>query len=69
MNAEIEKLIDVLFENSNHGTRRKDVVAAFKAGAKVEREACARLCEELISYDEDDPGTSYADAIRARSKA
>lgn len=31
-----------------------------------EREACAKLCEELDSYDEFDPGQSCADIIRAR---
>ena len=34
-----------------------------------EREACAKVCEELDSYIEDDPGESYADAIRMRSNS
>lgn len=34
-----EETIDKLWEQSNHGTRREDVVAAFNAGAESEREA------------------------------
>jgi hypothetical protein len=30
-------------------------------------EACAKLCEELNAWNEDDPGSSAAAAIRARS--
>ncbi len=33
----------------------------------AEREACARLCEELLGFDMDDPGQTAADAIRGRS--
>jgi hypothetical protein len=29
-----DDIIDKLWENSNHGTRREDVVAAFEAGIK-----------------------------------
>jgi len=32
-----------------------------------EREACAQVCEELLGWYEDDPGSSAANAIRARS--
>ncbi len=32
-----------------------------------EREACARVCEEVIGFDMDDPGQTAADAIRGRS--
>ncbi len=31
-----------------------------------EREACAKVCEELNAWNEDDPGSSAAAAIRAR---
>jgi hypothetical protein len=42
-----DETIDKLCENSNHGTRREDVEAAYNAGAEAEREACAALCETL----------------------
>lgn len=32
-----------------------------------EREACAKVCEDLDAWNEDDPGGSAAKAIRARS--
>jgi hypothetical protein len=38
------------------------------AGATAEREACAKVCEELNAWNEDDPGSSAAAAIRARGK-
>ena len=41
--------------------------AAWNASTLVEREACAKVCEELIACDEDDPGESFAKAIRNRS--
>lgn len=62
-----EKVIDDLWERSNHGTRREDVVAAYEAGAVAEREACAKACEDAYTYQEDDPGASYAAVIRERS--
>jgi hypothetical protein len=36
------------------------------AAIKAEREACAKVCEDLDGFDEDDPGSSAAKAIRAR---
>jgi len=54
---------------TDYGNSTDDVLRFAAKIAEIEREACARLCEELISYDEDDPGTSYSHAIRARSKA
>ena len=41
--------------------------AAWNAATLVEREACAKVCEELMACDEDDPGESFAEAIRIRS--
>ena len=34
----------------------------------AEREACAKVCEELNAWNEDDPGSSAAAAIRARGQ-
>jgi hypothetical protein len=40
---------------------------AFEALVRAdEREACAKVCEELLMWNEDDPGSSAAKAIRAR---
>ncbi len=37
-----------------------------KLVAEAEREACARVCEDLPAFDMDDPGSTAAAAIRAR---
>ena len=34
-----------------------------------EREACAKLCEDLDAWDMDDPASTAAEAIRARGQA
>lgn len=57
-----EETIDDLWERSNHGTQRCDIVAAFEAGATAERSACAELCEQ---WDASHPD-AIAAAIRAR---
>lgn len=52
-----------------------DLEAAWNAGAKTEREACARLCEDMpIVYERDGHYINtvpedYAAAIRERSNA
>ena len=33
---------------------------------KLEREACAKVCEDLDAWSMDDPGSTAAKAIRAR---
>lgn len=42
---------------------------AFAKGMELEREVCAQVCENLDAWSEDDPGSSAAEAIRARSQA
>jgi hypothetical protein len=37
-------------------------------GIAAEREACAKVCEDLLAFDMDDPGQSCANAIRKRGK-
>jgi hypothetical protein len=39
---------------------------AHEAGAKAEREECAKLCEDIIAWNMDDPGETAAAAIRSR---
>lgn len=48
------------------GTEELECFAALVAAA--EREACAKVCEELNAWNEDDPGSSAAAAIRARGQ-
>jgi isopropylmalate/homocitrate/citramalate synthase len=47
-------------------------IASFEHFARLvaerEREACAKVCEELDAWNEDDPGSSAAAAIRARGQ-
>lgn len=40
-----DETIEKLWEQSNHGTRREDVEAAYNAGAIAEREECIKACE------------------------
>jgi hypothetical protein len=42
------------------------VTAQNKQLILAEREACAKVCDELLMWNEDDPGSSAAKAIRAR---
>jgi len=35
----------------------------------AEREACAKVCENLDAWNMDDPASTAADAIRARGQA
>jgi hypothetical protein len=41
------------------------VTALIAQAVREERERCAQACEALSLYDEDDPGASFAAAIRA----
>ena len=42
-------------------------IADARIGWNAAIEAAASACDELISYDEDDPAESYAEAVRALS--
>ena len=37
-----EQIIEKLWEDSNHGTWREDIEAAYSAGVTAERERCAK---------------------------
>ena len=47
-------------------------IASFEHFARLvaerEREECAKVCEELDAWNEDDPGSSAAAAIRSRGQ-
>lgn len=47
----------------------EEMKAMIDAAINAEREACAKVCEDLDLYQEDDPGASFAAAIRMRSNA
>ena len=51
-------------ENSSHG---KAFSYAWDAAVLAEREACAKVCEDLDAWNMDDPGSTAAEAIRART--
>lgn len=46
----------------------KILAEQIRVAIELEREECAKVCEDATSYQEDDPGDSFAELIRARSK-
>ena len=62
--AAIDKLKEV--ESELH--RLKNALELANRALEAEREACAKVCEELDAWNEDDPGSSAAVAIRARGQ-
>ena len=40
---------------------------AIDEAVAAEREACAKVCEDLDAWNMDDPGSTAAEAIRART--
>ena len=56
-----ERLIKVFNEKAD---------LAYLSGAKEEREACAKVCDDIhAEYEAKDSFSSYAEAIRARGQA
>ena len=51
--------------------QKRELVAVdmIKAAILAEREACAKLCEDLDAWNMDDPASTAAKAIRARGQA
>lgn len=45
---------------------RATVYHSMEQARREEREACAKACEDQITWDLDDPGSTAAKAIRAR---
>lgn len=52
---------------TDYGDATDAVVLFAQKVAEAEREACAKVCEDLSAYQEYDPGESFAAAIRMRS--
>ena len=51
--------------------QKRELVAVdmIKAAILAEREACAKLCEDLDAWNMDDPASTAAKAIRARGQS
>jgi hypothetical protein len=60
--------IDKLKEIESELHRLKNALELANRALEAEREACAKVCEELDAWNEDDPGSSAAAAIRARGQ-
>jgi len=60
--------IDKLKEVEAELHRLKNALELANRALEAEREACAKVCEELDAWNEDDPGSSAAVAIRARGQ-
>jgi len=56
-------------ENSMKGQPYNWEANAIKAAIRMEREACAKVCEDLDAWNMDDPASTAAKAIRARGQA
>jgi hypothetical protein len=57
-----------LIDSGKYTPGRAVLDAKLDLAVAMEREACAKVCEELLMWNEDDPGSSAAKAIRARGK-
>jgi hypothetical protein len=66
----LEALHKVVQENKHYTTwtvSTPHLVALVKLAIEHEREACAKVCEDLDAWNMDDPASTAAEAIRARS--
>jgi hypothetical protein len=66
----LEALHKVIQENKHYTTwtvSTPHLVALVKLAIEKEREECAKVCEDLDAWDMDDPASTAAEAIRARS--
>ena len=62
----------VVQENKHYTTwtvSTPHLVALVKLAIEHEREACAKVCEDLDAWNMDDPASTAAEAIRARGQA
>jgi hypothetical protein len=68
----LEALHKVVQENKHYTTwtvSTPHLVALVKLAIEHEREACAKVCENLDAWNMDDPASTAAEAIRARGQA
>jgi hypothetical protein len=67
----LEALHKVVQENKHYTTwtvSTPHLVALVKLAIEHEREACAKVCEDLDAWNMDDPASTAAKAIRARGQ-
>ena len=70
-----EELTKLLMEAYERGQSdlikscQETVSIAIDTAILAEREACAKVCEDLDAWDMDDPASTAAKAIRARGQA
>jgi hypothetical protein len=65
----LEALHKVVQENKHYTTwtvSTPHLVALVNLAIEHEREACAKVCEDLDAWNMDDPAFTAAEAIRAR---
>ena len=71
--AERNKVAQWMIQRSyatGHGDSVEDLLKELEwQVAEAENEACAKVCEALDAWNMDDPGSSAANAIRARGQA
>ena len=71
--AERNKVAQWMIKRSyatGHGDSVEDLLKELEwQVAEAENEACAKVCEALDAWNMDDPGSSAANAIRARGQA
>jgi hypothetical protein len=68
----LEALHKVVQENKHYTTwtvSTPHLVALVKLAIEHEREACAKIVEDLEAWNMDDPSSTAAKAIRARGQA
>ena len=70
--AERQKVAQWMIRRSyatGHGDSVEDLLKEIEwQVAEAENEACAKMCEALDTWNMDDPGSSAANAIRARGQ-
>jgi hypothetical protein len=68
----LDALYKVVQENKHYTTwtvSTPHLVALVNLAIEHEREACAKVCEDLDAWNMDDPASTAAEAIRARGQA
>ena len=56
-------------EFENNESQAENIMRFAALVASAEREACAKVCEDLDAWNMDDPASTAAKAIRARGQA
>jgi hypothetical protein len=65
----LHEAIDANREYKSWHCSTQHLMALVERVVAEEREACAKVCEDLDAWDMDDPASTAAEAIRARGQA